>query len=186
VLLFVIGSSAGMPDEPLNVAKTSEVLSHNNFQSPMNLNNSSEISRSIQLVNLSLPSFKRVCYENDEARIVFAYSDFEKNLDATVGEYMIPEDANLLSYLRDEINNTDEVDLNAIPSSELTQRAIYRVADLLEIGKAIVFDKGTGQYLRSIVIEIYCDDCGPLTGTSGRLFRTPAGKVFLKTIEEIF
>lgn len=111
-----------------------------------------------------------VIFETERVIMKFNLNDVEEILKSR----NVSSDQELVVLIREQMRDGSEVKLNDLPD-RLLSRIEFCVADLLEKGKGVLFDKDNSAYLDKIKIETYSLYCGPLCGFGGRRYILPDG-----------
>lgn len=129
---------------------------------------------------------KVVVFQTQLARVVVDYADFVKNLDSTIFHYKNDYDAQLKQWISARTMGVDSIMLHHLSTTDkLRERALYRLADLLQSGKGAVYDRGSGTLHTEIIVETYADRWAKLAGRGGRRFMLPDRRVFLAVLDWI-
>jgi len=139
-------------------------------------------------IELSNPSQgKRLLYENENVIIEIAYNDFVTYLDQRIQTQ--PEQ----SKKWEELKASTELGFQDHDTLILEQQedpySLFYVADLLESGHAVVYDKQAELYVVEINVHTYAYTCGPLCGSGYRYFYLPEdgwfsqGTLFLEIMD---
>lgn len=138
-----------------------------------------------KIIKLAEPSeSKKIIYETDLVVMTFGYTDFTsyfKKLD---------NDLDFLDLMQGEIKKGDKILLNNFLQETDNDKAkrdeVERViAELLENGKVLLYNKKSGNNLGSIIVIKYYKDADiPMTGFGGRIFLLPEDNTsFFKIID---
>ena len=113
-----------------------------------------------------------VLFRNDSYVISASFTEFRTNLAEWINKNPgIPGDEKLLELVDKEAVNSKVIDAAQIAEkSSLVFRLRYRMADLLQSGKCMIYDKKKYGPVASITVQTYSYYCGPLCGDGGRRF----------------
>ncbi len=144
-----------------------------------------------KIVNLSQqinPNSKIIVFETPQVTISFESNGFEKYLKQLIEKNeKTKSNQDLLTFIEEQTKNKDRIEINNV-IKELglyTEIELY-IADLLENGEGMVFDKNQNAYVDKIEIENFGYLCGPLCGFGGRNYKLPNNNsVFLKVFDWI-
>jgi len=128
-------------------------------------------------------SGKKYTLESSDTRVTVSYAYFQTVYEQKIrqDEANYTEDKAQLAQYQKELETKDEV------VRKTDNPFIYDInilADLIEQGKAMVFDKSTNNYVEWIKI-IGWSNMAALSGGAGRDFYLPSGKCFLSTMDAI-
>ncbi len=119
-------------------------------------------------------------YENENVIIEITYEDFVTYLDQRIQTQ--PEQSRRWDETKVSIElYFQEHDTLILDHHEDTHSKYY-VADLLESGHAVVYDKQAELYVAEINLHTYAYTCGPLCGSGYRYFYLPDDDWFSKGV----
>jgi hypothetical protein len=99
-------------------------------------------------------------------------------------QHDIAEDIQLLEKLRAMASETDSVSIaDLAEEARLVKRFQYRLADMLQNGEAVVYDKNTGKKAKSIMVERFEFMAHKTAGRGGRRFYLPDSTLFFEVID---
>lgn len=113
-----------------------------------------------------------VLFRNDSYVISASFTQFRTNLSEWISKNPgIPGDEKLLELVDKAAISGKVIDAAQIAEkSSLVLRLKYRMADLLQQGKCMIYDKKKYGPVTSITVQTWSYDCGPLCGEGGRRF----------------
>ena len=113
-----------------------------------------------------------VLFRNDSYVISASFSEFRTNLAEWISKNPgIPGDEKLLELVDKAAVNSKVIDAAQIAEkSSLVFRLRYRMADLLQSGKCMIYDKKKYGPVASITVQTWSYVCGPDCGDGGRRF----------------
>jgi len=113
-----------------------------------------------------------VLFRNDSYVISASFTQFRTNLSEWISKNPgIPGDEKLLELVDKAAISAKVIDAAQIAEkSSLVLRLKYRMADLLQQGKCMIYDKKKYGPVKSITVQTWTYNCGPLCGDGGRRF----------------
>ncbi|HBG70259.1 MAG: hypothetical protein A2W93_13110 [Bacteroidetes bacterium GWF2_43_63] len=121
-----------------------------------------------------------VLFRNDSYVISASFKLFRTNLAEWINENPgIPGDEKLLELVDKAAINLKIIDAAQIAEkNNLLLRLKYRMADLLQNGQCMIYDKRKYGPIANITVQTYSYDCGPLCGEGGRRFLIEGALIF--------
>ena len=113
-----------------------------------------------------------ILFENDNFVIQSTIEVLETNLNDWIKSYPnLDSDKTLLNKIKELENKKGIKNVQEIAKNNgLTQRLLYRIADILKEGKCSIYNKKEKKIIEVIKIETYSYHCGSLCGEGGRRF----------------
>jgi len=113
-----------------------------------------------------------VLFRNDQYVISASFTLFRKNLSDWISlNPGVPGDDKLLELIDKAAINSKVIDAALIAEkNNLVLRLKYRIADLLQQGQCMIYDKKKYGPVANISVQTYSYHCGPLCGDGGRRF----------------
>ena len=113
-----------------------------------------------------------VLFRNDSYVISASFTQFRTNLSEWIKNNSgIPGDEKLLELVDKAAINAKVIDVAQIAeNNSLVFRLKYRIADLMQQGQCMIYNKKKYGTVESIVVQSYSYSCGPLCGEGGRRF----------------
>ncbi len=126
----------------------------------------------VSLLQLINDPVSVVLFRNDSYVISSSFNQFRTNLiDWITKNPGIAGDDKLLELVDKAAVNSKVIDAAQIAEeSSLVLRLKYRMADLLQQGQCMIYDKKKYGPVANVTVQKYVYDCGPLCGESGRRF----------------
>lgn len=141
--------------------------------------------RDTVMVNLQgVTDTKVILHSCEQVKVIVSYSAVMSNLEEFIKAHNLPADKSLKAELLSISNSKDTINIeNTIQDDKLGERLSFRLAELLEKGKATIFDSRTNEKIDTIMIEHYEFGLHKLARRGGRRFFLPDGFLFLEVID---
>ncbi|MPM13731.1 hypothetical protein SDC9_60090 [bioreactor metagenome] len=113
-----------------------------------------------------------VLFRNDRYVISASFQQFRTNLSNWISKNPgISGDEKLLELVDNAAINSKAIDaVQLAEKSNIVDRLRFRLADMLQQGQCMIYDKKKYSPVASVTVQTYTYVCGPLCGDGGRRF----------------